>query len=106
MIGRRRLISHRGQDGTFSVVAGSRGAYHARLSLRLNLRYNPYWGGCQRPIPRESDKDQIARSPGMEGGAWALVGLAVFKTADEPHGPWWVRFPLPSATLARVNQDV
>src|SRR5215472_10874294 len=37
-----------------------------------------------------------------DGGAGVLVGLAVFKTADGPHGPWWVRFPLPSATLMLV----
>src|SRR5205807_8998138 len=29
--------------------------------------------------------------------------LAVFKTADGPHGPWWVRFPLPSANFSSTS---
>ena len=52
-----------------------------RQSMRLP-------GRC-RPVPQDAP----------DGGARVLVGLAVFKTADGPHGSWWVRFPLPSATL-------
>jgi len=47
-----------------------------------------------RPVPQDAP----------DGGARVLVGLAVFKTADGPHGSWWVRFPLPSAILAFVLQ--
>ena len=59
-----------------------------RQSMRLP-------GRC-RPVPQDAP----------EGGARVLVGLAVFKTADGPHGSWWVRFPLPSATFSLIYQGL